>query len=135
MKTNLNFSKPAGRLVGTLGFIVILAAFIFYIFFSTNADAFNMQVAGCIFAAALCEGISIIRPAGILSILSCAFLSAGSVLFVRSILSSLVNYFTGVTMFGGTNQYGQIFAVIVLIVTSLLLELISSFLPRVNGDV
>lgn len=122
--------RKAGSYAGLLALAIMAVSLVFYIVFSTGADAFSASVAGCLLAAAVCEVISAVKPIGILPVVSCCFLCAGEVLFLRSILSSLVNYFTGVTMFGGTNEYGKIFAVAGLIVAALVVELISSFLPR-----
>lgn len=128
-------NKKAGGYIGIGNLLLIFSTLVFYLIFSNHEDCFQISVAGMLVIAICCEVTCLLRMIGLLPIVTCMCLSAAEVLFVRSILSSLVNYFNGVTMFGGTNQYGQIFALAGMIAAALVIELITCFLPRTVEEI
>ncbi len=128
-------NKKIGGYLGLANLVLIVITLIFYVAFSNVADCFRIEVVSCLLIAAIFEGVCTVNMIGILPIISCMCLSAAEVLFVKSILSSLVNYFSGVTMFGGTNQYNQIFMIIGMIAVTLLVECVSCFAPRTIEEI
>lgn len=120
---NKSLSGYLNLVSAVIGIIVAIYTAIF----TTNEGFFSGAVLFFLVASVICEAIYLFTSASIMPVIAVVLYGVGLMTFINTALDSLVGYFTGVAMFGGTNDATSIFVIIGALLIAAVLEVVSSF--------